>query len=77
MTLRIVPEILDQTTKCRFSFACLKGKPEDVCPVDYVTGELSFLKGARRCHCSYQTPFGESLICTCPTRNEIYQCYEM
>ena len=69
--------VRQRTTKCQFNFKCLE---EDSCPGCQVKSALS--KGPvfvdlkyKNNNCAYVMPFGNSYICTCPTRYELYSKY--
>jgi hypothetical protein len=73
----ISDEILDKTN-CPFSFQCLNEENIDICPVDRcLSGNFSFLKTVKPNHCAYQMEFGNSQICICPVRAELFRHYRI
>jgi hypothetical protein len=78
MDIVIDKEILEKTAKCIKSFSCLKSGKEYICSVEcYAAKNLIFVKGdgSNRIGCGYCMSFGDSFVCSCPTRNEIYSRY--
>jgi hypothetical protein len=65
-----------QTTKCKFSFQCLNEKSRDVCSINYCVNPC-FLKTVKTGDCPYKMMFGDSYICNCPTRAELYKRYQI
>lgn len=79
MEIVISDQILSETKECTRGFSCLKtvqDKDHKLCEVLDANGEnVLFLKTKRIAECPYQISFGESLICTCPTRYGIHEKY--
>lgn len=79
MEIVISDQILSETKECTRGFSCLntvQDKNPKICEVLDADGEnVLFLKTKRIAECSYQISFGESLICTCPTRYAIHEKY--
>ncbi len=77
MDIKISKEIIKQTTQCKRDFACLSGKPEDLCEVDYRPGKwLLCMKSRKNPICDYCGDYGNSgAFCLCPTRKELYRRY--
>jgi len=79
MEIVISDQILSETKECTWEFSCLKTvqeKDHKICEVLDANGEnVLFLKTKRIAGCPYQISFGESLICTCPTRYAIHEKY--
>lgn len=79
MEIVISDKILHETKECKWGFSCLKtGEDEEpkLCEVSDANGKnVLFLKTKKVVECPYQISFGESLICTCPTRFAIYKKY--
>lgn len=69
-------ETLEKTTGCDTK-GCLSGK-EIMCPVEKaITTEVLFVHyDPSKCTCIYHLPFGDSSVCMCPTRQEIFRKYE-
>lgn len=67
---------LKQTTKCEKGFDCLLRDDHVYCKVENcVSDEVHFVKCLNEEYCVYRMSFGESFICNCPTRKEIYNKY--
>lgn len=77
----ISEKILKETTKCEKDFPCLSSGGKGLCKVeDSIGGEVCFIESKDNSNwgdCSYQASFGYSYMCTCPTRKEIYNKYEI
>jgi hypothetical protein len=80
MTFLINKSILKKT-KCPYKFKCLCGKPCSGCAT--VLGALGedriFVKPSKKKYqdCSYTIACGDSYICRCPTRVEIFRKYKI
>lgn len=76
MSVHIAESVREETKKCPRNFSCLAtGKCEDgpMCEVDNANGKnVLFLTSKEVLFCPYQMPFGDELICTCPTHYAIY-----
>lgn len=71
-------KIIEETIKCEKSFDCLKNDKHVYCKVENcVSSEVHFVKCLNDEYCVYRMSFGESYICNCPTRKEIYNKYEI
>lgn len=71
-------ETTEETKKCDKDFSCLKGQHEDLCPVkDCVNGKVHFVECLNSTQCLYKTSFGESFICNCPTRKELFNKHKI
>ena len=69
----VPPEVLEQTTRCNYDFACLNNgeyKGPDGCEVDYLYGEnIVFLKSRMAApSCPYRASFSNREMCLCPTK---------
>ena len=66
------------TTRCHKEFSCLCGSRKDLCPVDYyISDGLTFVTCVGDTNCDYRTPYGDSVICLCPVRIELYNKYSI
>ena len=66
------------TTKCNKKFSCLSGTSEELCSVDYCMNKsLAFVTCVDEVDCNYRTRYGDSMICLCPVRIELYSKYEV
>lgn len=74
--MEIDKNIIADTVKCEKNFDCLTGNNLVYCKVEnYVNNEVHFIKCTDRLRCSYKMSFGDSFICTCPTRKGIFNKY--
>ena len=72
----ISEETIAETKRCEKGFACLKGQCDDLCRVEScVNGKVHFIQSMNKDYCSYRGNFGESVICYCPTRKELYNMH--
>ena len=75
MSLEIEKEVLDKTIHCKKNFEYFK-KRTNCCKIDYcVSKEIHFIDCNEYLSCNYRIPFGNSSICYCPTRKEIFNKY--
>jgi len=68
-----------QTTKCPYNFTCLNNDTWDTCSIERDL-QGAFLAIRTKCNktaCAYRFPYGYSYYCTCPSRREIYQRYNI
>ena len=67
-------EILDETTDCEYQFACLEGNSYALCETDFALGHsFAFLKSSlEKPSCRYYFDFGNSGVCRCPVRIELF-----
>ena len=71
--MKIEEQIITKTTHCEKNFDCLKSDKHHCCKVKYcVNKEVHFINCANNINCSYKMIFGNSFICICPVRKEIY-----
>ncbi len=78
MKLKIAPDVLKKTSKCREDFSCLKGMTDCICEVkSNINNKIIFIEPCRNIHCKYMLSFGYKYICSCPTRMEIYDSYKV
>ena len=69
-------ETLEGTKRCKKDFSCLNGQRKDLCEVEScINGEVLFIKCMNDEFCPYYGSFGNSIICYCPTRKELYNKY--
>ena len=74
----IAPDIIAETTKCCFNFQCLNASGKPHCEiVDTHFGNVFFVKCPSNLNCGYATPVGDSKLCVCPTREELYLKYKI
>jgi len=71
-------EIVEKTRSCNKCYDCLSNTDLILCKVEsFIGDELIFVKCKNNEFCSYKMAFGNSYICNCPTRIEIYKKYEL
>ena len=76
--MEINEEIVAQTKWCTKNYACLKNPAKVICKVVSCVGEqVLFVQFNKDAFCEYQMFFGNSVICNCPVRNEIYNKYNL
>ena len=78
MNIEIDAEILQKTTYCKQDFRCLSGDERCLCEVKGSIGyDMLEIKPKFAVDCKYHISFGDTFLCTCPTRNVIYKRYGM
>jgi len=78
MDIVVSDESLRATRHCEKGFSCLKGETAGLCEIDLcIDRRAYFVKCLDGVHCSYRLSFGNSFTCTCPTRREIYDKYNI
>ncbi len=78
MQMQVDKPVLSATTKCEKGFFCLSGKADCTCRPAYAS-KYPFIEIKPTCigPCSYLFRYGELTYCLCPTRNAIYQRYQV
>ena len=78
MIIKISDLTIKETIKCKKDFSCLDEKRKELCKVNHNVGnEVHFIECLDTESCSYMLSFGDSIICTCPVRKEIYNQYKI
>ncbi len=73
MKLEISNDIISKTTKCTKNFDCLTNTHHIYCRVkECYQNEVHFVECLYDDYCTYRMAFGDSYVCNCPTRKEIY-----
>ena len=76
--LKIDEEIAQRTTKCEHHFSCLSEDKARICEAMRSLGFVILeVKYKNRSVCRYCLSFGNKNICLCPTRNEMYNRYNI
>ncbi len=76
--MEIEKDILQKTTKCKKDFSCLKNQGATICKVlNCVNDKVHFVDCTSKVFCDYKMTFGNSSICNCPTRKEIFNKYAL
>ena len=66
--------VLDTTTECPTQNACLTDPDFEPCQISpSAYGEVLFIERECGYPCRYKHGFGDSSVCTCPTRKAIYE----
>ena len=75
---KISEDILQRTINCARDFSCLAVGKTPICKAKRSMG-VSLLEITLKnfVDCSYRVSFGYTYFCTCPTRNEIYNRYNV
>ena len=77
MGFNVDDETVRTAANCEKEHACLGANESQLCPVQsLVTGEddaLVFVECLKMEACAYRLSFGESYVCRCPVRVEIYR----
>ncbi len=66
-----------ESTKCDYDFFCLKDNEKPFCKVEYCVDKVCFINTSVDKPCSNKIFFGESVICNCPVRIEIFRKYNI
>ena len=78
MKIKIDERILKETISCERYFECLKDDKKNSCAVENFNYEkVLFIKCVANRICSYKRSFGNSFMCACPTRIEIFNKYRI
>jgi len=75
--IEIDEKTLKETTKCDRDFICLSDIRQICLINNCVAGTVHFIKCEHDVNCNYQIPFGNLFVCSCPTRKEIYNKYNL
>ena len=68
----ISQEVIAATDRCQHDFSCLNPETCSVCPVEQRVMDVLFVEPDDTFFCPYKTSFGDSYVCGCPTRGELY-----
>jgi hypothetical protein len=75
--MEINKELIKETTKCQKSFDCLNNDKHIFSKVENcVNNKIHFVKCSDY-SCSYLVSFGNSYVCSCPIRKEIFNKYNI
>jgi len=78
MDMQISEYIVMATTKCKKDFTCLAGKKDCLCEIEGSNGSRTVsVKANGNNGCNYKLHLNASVYCLCPTRNAIYNCYQV
>jgi len=78
LTREVTSAVLKATTKCEKDFSCLADSNESLCRVKYFNryNFVEIIPQAADC-CPYIFVYSNATYCLCPTRNEIYNRYQI
>jgi hypothetical protein len=75
--MKIDEDTLDRTKFCEKRFSCLSGEKKYLCEVKFCNICNTLFINPNDRDCNYYIPYGNSFLCFCPTRNEIYKRYKI
>ena len=77
--IKVSELLLKDTTSCRNSLACLSGETECMCEVIKSVSSYNavVIKPKSIDSCKNFLHLDNTIYCLCPTRNEIYRCYNL
>ena len=76
MSFKVSEKNINKTTNCPFDFQCLKEEKFTMCPaVRQIKGNGLFVNPDKYKNCPYLMSFGDSFICNCDVRIEIFSKY--
>lgn len=74
--MKIDEKIIAGTLGCQKNFDCLNSNQHVYCKVeDCINKEVYFIQYREKPSCNYKMSFGNTFICNCPTRKEIFNKY--
>ena len=77
MDYQISDEVREKTNQCPHEFGCLTGE-KTVCSASQpIAGDGIFIRRPQDVFCPYLMHFGNSHICNCPARRELYERYQI
>ena len=78
MKIKIDEEIIQKAIYCEYDFSCLSGEKRCLCEVKELIGYAMLeIKPKLAIDCRYHVSIGDTSLCICPTRHEIYNRYGM
>ena len=76
--VKIDEEIVQRTTQCEHDFSCISEDKTCICEAIRSIGHVILeIKHKYRSVCRYCLSYGNTDICLCPIRNEIYNRYNI
>ena len=75
MPLQVSDKTRQRTEKCWREFVCLSDSENGPCAVRSCVRGVLFVTRRTTAYCPYDVAFGFSHICSCPTRQEVYDRY--
>ena len=78
MIFNVDDSIIRRTTRCEKNLSCMSEQRNELCKITRnVEDKVYFVKCQENESCSYRLSFGDSFICNCPVRKEIYNKYHV
>lgn len=78
MKYKIAAEVVQDADKCNLDYSCLNGDKECLCDVNKAIDDKIVLVVPRNNDpCDYLMSFGNSYICNCPVRLELFRSYRV
>ncbi len=79
MKYELREDILKETSRCAKDCACLSDEGYPLCKVQHSVedGDILFVTNVQNAYCHYLMPFGDSFMCNCPVRRELYKSYRI
>jgi hypothetical protein len=77
VAIEVSEETRRKTDKCWRGFECLSNPQGVTCAVRSCVRGVLFVDKETVSYCPYEVTFGYSHICSCPTRQEIYDRYDV
>lgn len=75
--LEVSEDIIAAADRCRKDVACLDPEQRSVCPVEQRIMDVIFVEPDNNFFCPYKTSFGDSYVCGCPVRQELYTTHRI
>jgi len=71
--MKVIEKIIQDLVECKKHHGCLIDPERTCCKVTSCVDEkIHFIKYSSGTYCGYKISFGNSDVCTCPARKEIY-----
>ena len=76
--MEINKKTINETIHCENNFECLENENYSclLMKIDNCIGEKVLFINCTKTNCYYKMNYGNSIICNCPTRTEIYHKYK-
>ena len=77
MLPEVSENVIELAVHCKKQHSCLNNNHHKCCKiVKCIDEKLHFLGTGDHEYCGYKTSFGESCLCRCPVRKEIYNLHK-
>jgi len=78
INMEIDKKIVEATLLCKNNVECLTKTDHCCCKIDYhINDSLFFVKSTSHPFCKHKNFFGNSFMCNCATRQEIYKKFKI